>query len=67
MMSSPLLVLGAMAVAVLLVMGITFWFWYRTLHDEAGPAFVATVVTLAAFAGIAMVFLQMSAGGGGGE
>lgn len=66
-MGSPLFVLGAMAVAGLVVIAVTFWFWYRTLNEEAGPAFVATVVTLAAFAGIALVFLQMSAGGGGGE
>ena len=66
-MTSPLFVLGAMAVAGLVVIGLTYWFWYRTLNEEAGPAFVATVVTLAAFAGIALVFLQMSAGGGGGE
>lgn len=66
-MGSPFLVLGAMLVAGLVAIGLTFWFWYRTLNEEAGPALVATVVTLGGFAGLAMVFLQMQSGGGGGE
>lgn len=50
--------------AALLVVGGIFWFWFRTLHDEVGPALVATVFSVVVLVVLTAVFsmLQHRAG-----
>ena len=43
--------IGVCVVAVAGIVSI-FWAWYRALHDERGPALIATAVTVAAFFGL---------------
>jgi ABC-type xylose transport system permease subunit len=43
--------IGVCVVAVGGIIGI-YWAWYRALHDERGPALVATAATVVAFIGL---------------
>lgn len=59
-----MLILLMLVGAALLVVGGIFWFWFRTLHDEVGPALVATVFSVVVLVVLTAVFsmLQHRAG-----
>ena len=59
-----MLILFMLLGAALLCFGGIFWFWLRTLHDEVGPAMVATVFSVVVLVVLAAVFsmLQNRAG-----
>lgn len=59
-----MLILSMLLGAALLVVGGIFWFWFRTLHDEVGPALVATAFSVVVLVVLAAVFsmLQRRAG-----
>ena len=54
-----MLILFLLVGAALLGVGGVFWFWFRTLHDEAGPALVATVFSVLAFLVLTAVFAML--------
>ncbi len=58
-----LLLLGA---AILVVGGI-FWFWFRTLHDEVGPALVATAFSVVVLVVLTAVFSMLQRRSGDDE
>jgi preprotein translocase subunit SecY len=53
------LFLVAVLVVPLLLAGGLFWMWYRALHDEVGPALVASGVSLAVIVGVLLVGLKL--------
>ncbi|GEP53537.1 hypothetical protein [Reyranella soli] len=54
-----MLILLMLAGVALLVVGGIFWFWFRTLHDEVGPALVATVFSVVVLAVLTAVFSML--------
>ncbi len=53
------LFLVAVLVVPLLLAGGLFWMWYRALHDEVGPALVATGVSVVVIMGVLFVGMIM--------
>ena len=54
-----MLILLMLAGAALLVGGGIFWFWFRTLHDEVGPALVAAVFSVVVLVVLTAVFSML--------
>lgn len=54
-----MLILLMLVGAALLVVGGIFWFWFRTLHDEVGPALVATAFSVVVLVVLAAVFSML--------
>ncbi len=54
-----MLILFLIICAALLGVGGIFWFWFRTLHDEIGPALIATVFSVLAFLVLTAVFAML--------
>jgi len=54
-----MLILLMLIGTALLVFGGIFWFWFRTLHDEVGPALVATVFSVVVLIVLTAVFSML--------
>lgn len=62
-----MLILFLLLGAAVLVVGGIFWFWFRTLHDEVGPAVVATAFSVLVLVVLTAVFSMLQRRSGDDE
>jgi len=62
-----MLILFLLLGAAILVVGGIFWFWFRTLHDEVGPALVATAFSVVVLVVLTAVFSMLQRRSGDDE